>query len=235
MVTKASGGWGPIIVLSALISSVVVPEFRTPRLPEVGPPEAVSCSQIPSAIVLASSMYMETFKHFVLFFWSIELMESILPPWFSDSIGSKVSLVTGLPFGLSQCRLAFGSSSSPGFWREFLCLFCCASELLSVAFWAVSIVFFFSLLMFERALFLVEPSDSFRSKGYLSDVPAPWDESLFHLVLLTRLDLRVTLATWSPFGTSLEFLTHSDLGVTLSTWSPFGMSLFHFALRLIWT
>ena len=32
LVTKASGGWRPIIVLSALISSVVVPGFQSPRL-----------------------------------------------------------------------------------------------------------------------------------------------------------------------------------------------------------
>ena len=68
VVMKASDGWRPIIVLSALISFVVVSEFRTPRLPEVGPPEAVSCSKIPSAIVLASSSYVETFKRFALVF-----------------------------------------------------------------------------------------------------------------------------------------------------------------------
>ena len=68
VLTKASEGWRPIIVLSTLISSVVVSEFRTPRLPEVGPPEAASCSQIPSAIVLASSSYVETFKRFAMVF-----------------------------------------------------------------------------------------------------------------------------------------------------------------------
>ena len=68
VVTKASDGWWLIIVLFALISSMVVSEFRTPRLPEVGSPEASSCLQFPSAIVLASSSYMETFKHFVLVF-----------------------------------------------------------------------------------------------------------------------------------------------------------------------
>ena len=55
VLTKASGGWRLIIVLSTLISSVVVSEFRTPRLPEVGPTAAASCSQIPSVIVPASS------------------------------------------------------------------------------------------------------------------------------------------------------------------------------------
>ena len=116
LVTKASGGWRPIIVLSALVPSVVVPEFRTPRLLEVGSPEAASCSQIPSEIVLASSSYMKIFKRFALFFWPIGPMELILPPWFS-SIGSKVSLAMGSPFGSSQCRLAVGSASSPVFLR----------------------------------------------------------------------------------------------------------------------
>ena len=40
----------------------------SPRLPEVEPPAAASCLQIPSAIVLASSSCMETFKRFVLTF-----------------------------------------------------------------------------------------------------------------------------------------------------------------------
>ena len=105
-------------------------------------------------------------------------MESIHPPWFSDSIGSKVSLATCSPLGSSECRLAFGSASSPVFWGEFSCLSYCASELLSVASQPASFVFLlFSLLLFERALFLVEPSDSFGSKGYLSDVVALWDKS----------------------------------------------------------
>ena len=68
---------------------------------EVGPPEAAACSKIPSAIVISSSSYMKIFKHFALFFWSIRPMESILSPWFSDSIGSKVSLATRSPFGSS--------------------------------------------------------------------------------------------------------------------------------------
>ena len=42
---------------------------------------------------------------------------------------------------------------------------------------------FFSFLLFERALFLVEPSDSFGSQVYLRVVVALWDESLFRLVL----------------------------------------------------
>ena len=67
VLTKASEGWRLIIVLSTLISFVVVSEFRTPRLPEVVPPEA-ACSQISSAIVLASSSYVETFKRFALVF-----------------------------------------------------------------------------------------------------------------------------------------------------------------------
>ena len=68
MVVKASGGWRSIIDLSTLLSSVVVSEFRTPGLPDVGPPAAASCSQIPSAIVLASSSCAETFKRFALSF-----------------------------------------------------------------------------------------------------------------------------------------------------------------------
>ena len=167
LVMKASGGWRTIIVLSALISSVVVPEFRTPRLLEVGPPAAASCSQIPYAIVLASSSYVKTFKRFAFFFWSFGPMESILPPWFSDSIGSKVSLATGSPFGSNQCRFAFGTVCRLVF---------CASELLSVAFRPVSFVFFFFLLLFARALFLEEPSDSFGSTGYLSNEVSLWDE-----------------------------------------------------------
>ena len=71
VVTKVSDGWGPIIVLSTLISSVVVSEFRTPRLPEMGPPEAASCSQNPSAIVLAASSCMETFKQFAFVFLAV--------------------------------------------------------------------------------------------------------------------------------------------------------------------
>ena len=135
LVTKASDGWRPIIVLSALISSAVVPEFRTPVLLEMGPLEAASCSKIPSAIVVSSSSYMKTFQHFALFFWSNRPMESILPPWFSDSVGSKVSLATRSPFGSSQCRLAFGSASSPVCFCSASSPVCfCSSELLSVAF-----------------------------------------------------------------------------------------------------
>ena len=40
----------------------------SPKLPEVGPPAAASCSQIPSAIVLVSFSCMETFKRFALTF-----------------------------------------------------------------------------------------------------------------------------------------------------------------------
>ena len=75
-------------------------------------------------------------------------------------------------------------------------------------------------------------------------------EPCFWRSLLTRSDLRVPLATWSPFGTSLCFalfsdlfgskgylsdvvalwdesvcLTCLDLRVTLATWSPFETSL----------
>ena len=85
LVTMVSGRWRPIIVVFALISSVVVPEFWTPRLLEVGPPEAASF-----CLVLVSSSFVNTFKSFALLFWSIGPMESILSPGFSDSIGSKV-------------------------------------------------------------------------------------------------------------------------------------------------
>ena len=62
-----------------------------------------------------------------------------------------------------------------------------------------------SFLLYERALFLVENSDSFGPQVSLSDVVALWDESGFSLAPLSRSDLRVTLAMWSPFGTSLGF------------------------------
>ena len=82
-----------------------------------------------------------------------------------------------LPLGLSQCQLAFGSASSPVFFGEFPCLFYYALEPLSVASWPASfVVVFFSLLLFVRALFLVEPSDSFGFKGYFSDMVALWEE-----------------------------------------------------------
>ena len=132
-------------------------------------------------------------------------MESILPPWFSDSIGSKVSLVKGSPLGSSQCRLAFGSASSPGVLGDFLSLSYCTSELLSVdSRPASSVFFFFSLLLFEIALFLVEPSDSFGSKGYPYRRGRPLGQCA-SLCPLTRSNLRVALATWSPFGTSMSF------------------------------
>ena len=66
-------------------------------------------------------------------------------------------------------------------------------------------VFFFSLLLCERVLFLTEAFDSFGSQVSLSDVVALWDESRFSLGPLSRLDLRVTLVMWSPFGMSLGF------------------------------
>ena len=111
-------------------------------------------------------------------------MESILPPCFPDSIGSKVSLATDSPLGSSQCWLAFGSASSPGVLGDFLCLSSCTSELLSVASRPASfVVFSFSLLLFERALFLVKHADSFRFKGYLSNMVALWDGSGFHFAL----------------------------------------------------
>ena len=53
-------------------------------------------------------------------------------------------------------------------------------------------VFFFSLLLYERALFLAETSDLFGSQVSLSDVVALRDESGFSLGPLFRSDLRVT-------------------------------------------
>ena len=41
-----------------------------------------------------------------------------LPPRFSDSIGSRVPFTMESPLGSSQCRLAFGSASSPVFLRS---------------------------------------------------------------------------------------------------------------------
>ena len=67
--------------------------------------------------------------------------------------------------------------------EKFSCLSFCASEQLSVASRPAFFVFFFSFLLFESSLFLAEPSDSFGSKGYLSDVVTLLDESQFRLVL----------------------------------------------------
>ena len=75
---------------------------------------------------------------------------------------------------------------------------------------SVFCVFFFSLLC-ERALFLAEAPDSFGSQVSLSDVVAFWDESEFSLRPLSRSVLTITLAAWSPFGTSLGLTWLSDL------------------------
>ena len=53
------------------------------------------------------------------FYLSFGPMVSLPPPWFSDSIGSTVTLATSSPFGSSHCRLAFGSASFPGFGGTF--------------------------------------------------------------------------------------------------------------------
>ena len=114
------------------------------------------------------------------FFLSFGPVVSIPPPWFSDSIGSKVPLATSSLFGSSQCRRAFGSASSPGFIGEFSCLSYCALELLSVASWLAS----------------------FMSSSFLSFC---MKEPRFWRRLMTRSDLRLPLATWSPYGTSQGF------------------------------
>ena len=107
---------------------------------------------------------------------------TILPPWFSDSIGSKVPLAASLPFGSSQCRLAFGSASSPVFWGGILVSLLLCFGAVASRFSAGVFCVFFSLL-YERAMFLAETSDSFGSQVSLSNMVALWDESEFRLVL----------------------------------------------------
>ena len=100
-----------------------------------------------------------------------------LPSRFSDSIGSRVPFTMEPPLGSSQCRLGFGSASSPGFFRSSrVSPFVLRSGCQSLLSWRPSSSSFF-FFFFERVCF--------------------WQS------LLTRLDLRVTFATWSPFGTSV--------------------------------
>ena len=101
-----------------------------------------------------------------------------LPPWFSDSIGSQVPVATGWPKGSSQCWFVFGSASSPGFLRS-------------------SRVSPFGLRSSCQSRLGLRPLSSFFS--FCLKEPCFWQSHL------TRSDLRVTFATWSPFGTSLCF------------------------------
>ena len=118
------------------------------------------------------------------FLLSLGPMVSLPPPCFSNSIVSTVPLATSSPFGSSQCRLAFGHASFPVFWGEFSCLSHWVSELLSVA---------------SRSASFVSSFLSFCMKE-----PCLWWR------LLSHSDLRTTLATWLPFGTSLGFAWSFD-------------------------
>ena len=68
-----------------------------------------------------------------------------------------------------------------------------------------------SFLLYERALFLAEAADPFGSQVSLSDMVALWDESGFSLSPVSLSDLMISLATWSPFETSLGFDWSFDL------------------------
>ena len=98
-----------------------------------------------------------------------------LPSWFSDSIGSQVPFTTESTLRSSQCRLAFGCASSPVFflWSWGVSPFVPRSGCQSLS---LASFIFFSFLLFERALFLAEPSDSFGSQGYLRNMVTFWDE-----------------------------------------------------------
>ena len=87
------------------------------------------------------------------------------------------------------------------FFEEFSCFSFCASERLSVASQPASFIFF-SFLLFERVLFLAEPSDLFGSQGYLCHVVALWNECV-SVHPLTLSDPKFSLAMGSPFGPSL--------------------------------
>ena len=90
-------------------------------------------------------------------------MVHCLPPWLSDSIGSQAPFATGSPLGSSQFWLAFGSASSPVFFFFFgggggLVFLLCFGAVVSR--FSAGILYLLLILLFERALFLVEPSDS---------------------------------------------------------------------------
>ena len=177
-------------------SSGTAPGSSSSSAGEVGPPATTLFSQIPSAIVFASSSCVETIKLFAMAFycrlglWCLSLLGTF------DSIGSKVLLATSSPFGSSQCQLAFGSAVLPVFLGGIIVSLPLGfGAVVSCFSTGVFCVFFFSFLLYERALFLVEASDS-GSQVSLSDMVALWDESGFSLGPLSRSDLRVTLATW---------------------------------------
>ena len=98
-----------------------------------------------------------------------------LPPWFSDSIGPG-SLSDGFALRVKSVPTCLWLWFVALVSEEFSCVSFCASERLSAASRLASFIFF-SFLLFDRALFLTEPSDSFGSQGYL------WDESQFCSVL----------------------------------------------------
>ena len=135
------------------------------------------------------------------------LVMFIPPPWFSDSIGSKVSLAASLPFGLSQCRLALALLHCLGFWGMLVSLLLGFGAVVSHSGWRLWCLLPFSLL-YGRASLLMESyasfsipvslrnvvalwvsqgfawaSVSFRSQGSLHEAVSLWFVSGFHLVL----------------------------------------------------
>ena len=154
-----------------------------------------------------------------------------LPPRFSDSIGSRVPFTMESPLGSSQCRLAFGSASSPGFLRSSrVSPFVLRSGCQSLLSWRPSssflsfFFFFFFFFISLKVMFLAEPSDSFGSQGYLRLVVALWNECV-SLHPLTRSDLRFSLAMGSSLGPS------SDLVAIRSPF--FFLGLFHLCPSMV--
>ena len=136
-------------------------------------------------------------------------MVSLPPLSFSDLLKSEFALcVKSVPACFWLCFVAclfFWGGGGGDFCVSYWVL-----ELLSVTSRLAFCVFFFSLL-YERALFLAEAADPFGSQVSLSDMVAFWDESGFSLSPVSRSDLMISLATWSPFEMSLGFDWSFDL------------------------
>ena len=154
-----------------------------------------------------------------------------LPPWFSDSIGSQVPFATGSPLGSCQCRLAFSSASSPGFLRSShvypsVLRGGCQSLLAGILF-LLFFPFVWKSLVFGGAFWLVQIS------GLPSRCGRPLGRVSVSLSPLTQSDLRISLATGSPFGRSSGLVAIRSPFFFLRLF-PLCLSAVALALSLLW-
>ena len=197
MSTRGSSSMSALILeahsLPALSSVAAICGGFSPFWPRAG---LFLCLLLVGASVVSDVLFRWDFLMLLPFV----LVVSIPSPWFSDSLGSMVSLVTGSPVGSSRCWLWLCSVA-------LVLGYACFSPL---GFWS-GCQFFFQPLSLVSSYFL-----SFCM-----------EELHFCWCLLTCSELWFPFATWSPYGMSQGCLglSHSGLEVTFTWWSPVGSCL----------